>query len=508
MAKQLVSRRRFVAGLGLGTIATAAGCDSRQAVDRAEVRQWDYSADVVIAGSGAAGICAAIEARAAGAEVLVLERLSGTGGSSAMSGGVCYLGGGTPLQKALGFDDSVEAMHDFMVAAGSLHPALDKIALYCEHSLEHFQWLVDHGVHYAQKYSEYKELPFDDASLYYSGSELAYPWRDIARPAPRGHVPSVMGHTGGRALMEALIPAAASAGARILGGVSCERLIREGDGRISGMLITEAEVPKSVRARRAVVLACGGFIHNREMLRRYAPELHDCSTPWASAGDLGIGIRMGMGVGAAALRMDQGFVILPVYPPERLLRGIIVNRAAQRFLPEDSYYAYAGHETAFAQHGQAWLVCDADSSYDAGDFRMPLLAEATTPEELEQKGGFAPGALSQTLAYYNEAAVRGEDPLWHKHPKYLAPLIKPPLRLYDLSIRNAFCVAHTFGGLETTLDGQVLDAFGASIPGLYAAGRTSAGMPSAPYMASGVSIGDCTFFGRRAGRHAAREQKS
>ena len=62
--------------------------------------------------------------------------------------------------------------------------------------------------------------------------------------------------------------------------------------------------------------------------------------------------------------------------------------------------------------------------------------------------------------------------------------------------------------LDELLDGQVLDAFGASIPGLYAAGRTSAGMPSAPYMASGVSIGDCTFFGRRAGRHAAREQKS
>ena len=508
MSRRLVTRRRLVAGIGLGAAAAASGCDPRQAIDRAEIRHWDYSADVVIAGSGAAGISAAIEACAGGAEVLVLERLTGMGGSSAMSGGVCYLGGGTPLQKALGFDDSVEAMHDFMVAAGALHPALDKIGLYCENSLEHFQWRVDHGVHYAKKYSEDKELPFDDASLYYSGSELAYPWREISRPAPRGHVPSVMGHTGGRALMQALTPAATSAGARILGGVSCERLVRESDGRISGVLVTEGEVRKTVQARRGVVLACGGFIQNREMLRRYAPELRDCSTPWAGAGDLGIGIRMGMGVGASVQRMNQGFVILPVYPPERLLRGIIVNRSAQRFLPEDSYYAYAGHETAFAQHGQAWLVSDADSSYDAEDFRMPLLAEADTHEELERKGGFAPGALRQTLAYYNEAAVRGEDPLWHKHPKYLAPLIKPPFRLYDLSIRNAFCPVHTFGGLETTLDGQVLDAFGEIIPGLYAAGRTSAGLPSAPYMASGVSIGDCTFFGRRAGRHAARERQS
>jgi succinate dehydrogenase/fumarate reductase flavoprotein subunit len=503
-----LSRRRLVAGLGLGGIAAAAGCEPRAAVDRGEIRHWDYSADVVIAGSGAAGISAAIEARAGAAQVLVLERLGKSGGSSAMSGGVCYLGGGTPLQKALGFEDSVEAMQGFMLAAGTLHPARDKIALYCEHSLEHFQWLVDHGVRYAERFSADKELPFDDASLYYSGCELAYPWREIARPAPRGHVPSVMGHTGGRALMEALLAAAASAGARVLNGVSCERLVRERDGRISGMLITEDGVGKTVRARRGVVLACGGFIHNREMLRRFAPELYDCSTPWANAGDLGIGIRMGMGVGAAAVRMNQGFAILPVYPPERLLRGIIVNRAAQRFLSEDTYYGCTGHETAFAQHGQAFLVSDADSSYDAGDFRMPLLAETDTPEELERKGGFAAGALAQTLAYYNEAAARGEDPLWHKHPRYLAPLIKPPFRLYDLAVSRAFCPAHTFGGLETTLDAQVLDAFGSVIPGLYAAGRTSAGMPSAPYFASGVSVGDCTFFGRRAGRHAAAERRS
>lgn len=198
---------------------------------------------------------------------------------------------------------------------GALHPALDKIGLYCENSLEHFQWLVEHGVRCAKKYSEDKELPFDEASLYHSGAEQAYPWREIARQAPRGHVPSVMGHTGGRVLMQALAPAATSAGARILNGVSCERLVRESDGRISGMLLTEGEVEKAVRAPRGVVLACGGFIQNGEMLRRYAPELYDCSTPWASAGDFGIGIRMGMGVGAAALRMNQGFVILPVYPP-------------------------------------------------------------------------------------------------------------------------------------------------------------------------------------------------
>lgn len=505
MSTPNTGRRRFVSGLAVAGLA-ASGCSPRDAVDRRALPHWDYTADVVVAGAGAAGICAAIEARAAGAEVLVLERLPKTGGSSAMSGGVCYLGGGTPLQKALGFDDSIEAMRDFMLAAGGLHPARDKIELYCENSLEHFDWLVAHGVKYAQKFTESKELPLDGSSLYFSGCELAAPWRDIARPAPRGHVPTTEGHTGGRTLMEALLPAAESAGVKTLLGASAERLVREDDGRIVGILVQQGDKTIAVRARRGVVLACGGFIQNREMLKRYAPELYECSVPWANAGDMGIGIRMGMGVGAAAIRMNQGFAILPLYPPERTIHGIVVNRAAQRFLPEDSYYAYAGHETAYNQHGVAYLVTDADSSYDDGDFRMPLLAEAASIAGLEQAGSFAEGALQQTVDFYNRHAERSVDPLWHKHPKWVTPLAKPPFRLYDLCVRSAFCPAHTFGGLETTVRGQVLDVSGEVIPGLYAVGRTSAGMPSAPYIASGVSIGDCSFFGRQAGMHAARAE--
>jgi hypothetical protein len=158
---------------------------------------------------------------------------------------------------------------------------------------------------------------------------------------------------------------------------------------------------------------------------------------------------------------------------------------------------------AMDEHGRR-IGAQADSSYDDGDFRMPLLAEAASVSELERAGGFAEGALQQTVEFYNRHAERSVDPLWHKHPKWVTPLAKPPFRLYDLSVRSAFCPAHTFGGLETTVRAEVLDAGGERIPGLYAAGRTTAGMPNAPYIASGVSIGDCSFFGRQAGG-AARE---
>mgnify|MGYP000288006347 CR=1 FL=1 len=86
---------------------------------------------------------------------------------------------------------------------------------------------------------------------------------------------------------------------------------------------------------------------------------------------------------------------------------------------------------------------------------------------------------------------------------YLWLLQGAPYKAWDLSVADAFFPALTFGGLHTNLDGQVLSSFGDIIPGLYAAGRNTAGIPTAPYIASGLSVGDCTFFGRRAGRAVA-----
>lgn len=497
------SRRGFLAGIG-ATAALAAGCGVRETEPESEVLQWDIEADVVVAGSGAAGTCAALEARAAGAQTLVLERLPKLGGSSAMSGGVIYLGGGTPLQKACGFEDTPEAMYDYIVAASALHPQLDKVRLYCEESIEHFHWLVKRGVNYKASFTEEKGLPSTDDSLYYSGSELTWPYRDLARPAPRGHVPSNTSWTGGRELlMNTLIPAAQKAGVKFLTEVIGERLIQASDGRVLGLVAEYQGERKRIRARRGVVLACGGFIHNREMVKLYAPELYECSVPWGNMGDLGDGIRMGLGAGGVGVRMNQGFAILPLYQPTHVLKGIVVNRFGQRFVPEDTYHAFVGNQIAFHQGGQAWLITDANSQYGYEDYRVVEAARANSIAELEAQLFLPPQSLTGSVDYYNRFAVKREDPMFHKHPDYLAALVKAPFVAYDLSPRNAFFAAHTFGGLHTNTDAQVLNARNEPVPGLYAAGRTSWGLPSAPYLASGISVGDCSFFGRRAGRHAA-----
>lgn len=500
-----LGRRTLLKGLAGAAGAGLASNSPAAVLSRAEVGGWDLRTEVLVAGSGAAGVSAALEARRAGAAVLLIESLPKLGGSSAMSGGVVYAGGGTALQRALNIEDSAEAMYDFIVAAGSPHPQLDKIRLYCESSPQHFDWLIEQGVPYSIKFTEAKGLPFGDESLYFSGNEQAWPAVESARPAPRGHVPGVPGMNGGRALMEALLAQLGKSGAGTRTGLAGRQLVVESDGRVAGMVVADSAGKRlRIRASRGVVLACGGFIHNRDMLRRYAPELYDCSVPWGNAGDQGDGINMGIAAGAEALRMHQGFAIAPVYPPENVLSGIVVNQFGQRFIAEDSYHGVLGDAIAFRQQGRAFLVTDDESSYQAHQDNFPLVAEASTLGDLAARAGFPQGALQHSVAYYNRFASAGRDPLFHKNHRYLRPLQGPPYRVWDLSVDRAFFPAHTFGGLHTDVDGRVISSSGEAIPGLFAAGRTVAGLPTAPYIASGLSVGDCTFFGRRSGVAAAR----
>ena len=499
---QGIARRHFLLGAGVVSATAALGCTPKEPGSAAEVRHWDAETDVLIAGSGVAGMAAAIEARRSGAEVLLLEQLSISGGASAMSGGVSYLGGGTALQKALGFEDSAEDMYRYIMGAGPAYPHADKVQLYCEESAAHFDWLVELGVPYTRSFTEKKGLPFGTDSLYFSGNETVHPWRELARPIPRGHKPGVPDH-GGWKLMEVLTAAALGLGAQLQLGTGVQQLVQESDGRISGILAEKEGQKKFVRARRGVVLACGGFVQNRDMVRLYAPELAALSTPWGSAGDLGLGILMGMGAGGAVIRMNQALITVPLYQPDHVLRGIVVNRYAQRFMPEDAYHCFLGDRVAVQQGRQAYLVTDADSSYVQPDHRVIPMGAADTIAGIEALAGFAPGALQSTVAYYNEHARQGRDPLLHKAPKFIAPLVRPPFRAYDLNLVRGFCPHLTFGGLHTRRSGQVVNVWGEEIPGLYAAGRTASGLPGSPYIASGISVGDAAFFGRRAGQHAA-----
>jgi 3-oxo-5alpha-steroid 4-dehydrogenase len=133
---------------------------------------------------------------------------------------------------------------------------------------------------------------------------------------------------------------------------------------------------------------------------------------------------------------------------------------------------------------------------------MRIAWAAETVEELARDIGLPEAELAATITRYNDDALRGDDHDWHKAPPYLVPL-RPPYGAVDLRVASDTIYAtFTLGGLATDVDGRVLDGATHPIPGLYAAGRTTAGL-AAPGYVSGISLGDGSFFGRRAGAHAA-----
>lgn len=478
-----------------------------------EVAHWDHEADVVIAGYGIAGAAAAVEAARAGADVLVLERTGGWGGAAALAGGFIYLGGGTAIQQACCFQDSVDNMCTFLCAAMGPGADRDRIADYCAGSVEHFDWLVGCGVPFKPSfYAEPGWEPLGDDGLMYTGGENSYPFNEIAIPAPRGHVPQLADkkageRSGGYMLMKPLVDTATALGVRTVYDVRVQSLVVE-DGRVVGIVARHYGSRVAVRARRGVVLGTGSFAYNDAMVAQYAPRI--AGRPAASIEEHdGQGIRMAQALGADLAHMDATEVAFLV-DPQLIVRGILVNGRGQRYVAEDTYPGRIGQLTLYHQDDTAYLVIDAHA-HEAGMaapsatpfLRRPPTWVCDSVAELEAEIGLPAGALQATVSAYNTAAAAGEDPLLHKKPEWLRP-IATPVGAIDL---RASTGGFTLGGLQTTLDAEVLHVGGEPIPGLFAAGRATAGLAAWGY-ASGVSLGDGSFYGRRAGRSAARGDRA
>ena len=465
---------------------------------------WDLEVDVIVVGLGCAGASAAIEAAEAGADVLVLEAAAMGGGTSAMSGGLIYLGGGTPVQEACGYTDSADDMERFLLAACG--PGADgaKVHAYCHGSVDHYHWLVDHGVPFEPRFHpEPSREPPDDSGLVFSGGEDSWPFTDIAPAVPRGHHPRFADAAGGF-LMQRLIAAVGATSARVQTDTVVERLItdvRDGATAVVGVEATVDGTNQIIRARGGVVLTAGGFIFNRDMVTDHCAEALRCNMPIGTPFDDGRGIRMGEGAGGAVVGLDRVEVGIPFTPPRSLVRGIVVNAEGRRFINEDTYAGRLGQEFLLRQDGQVYFLHD-DSTFavNIAGYKPTWVAE--TAAELETMIGLPPGSLQATLDRYNEFAPSGADPDFHKAPEWVTPL-EPPYGVVDLRVESSYYAPFTLGGLVTDADSAVLDADGNPIAGLFAAGRTTAGIAAGGYV-SGISLGDGTFFGRRAGASASR----
>lgn len=468
---------------------------------RRELGRPDVEADVAVVGFGCAGACAAIEA-AAEADVVIVEGAPIGGGTSAASHAILYLGGGTPIQRACGFDDSAEAMFDYLMASCGPDPDPALIEPYCAESVEHFEWLQDRGVPFKASFFDGGHFPETDDGLVYSGNERVHPFRGLAPPAPRGHIPRTTGPAGGL-LMQKLTAAAKEAGAKTLLGARAEALVLEDDGRVVGVEVRSDGARRFVAARRGVVLTTGGFIWNDAMLREHAPDLLRCQHKVGTPGDDGSGIRLGMAAGAATVGLDRGDVLLPLYPPTTLKRGLLVDRQGRRFINEDAYHGRIGELALHACDGEVWMIIDASLDERPRNTPAPLAAVEANIADLEAALEMPTGALRRTVADYNASARRGEDPAFHKAVEFVTPLETPPFAALDLRMESAHYGGFTLGGLHIDAAGRVQSTTGEPIPGLFAAGRAASGVAKRGY-SSGLSLGDASFFGRRAGRAAVK----
>jgi 3-oxo-5alpha-steroid 4-dehydrogenase len=524
--------------------------------------KWDAEADIIVVGFGAAGAAAALEAAQRGASVLVVDRFHG-GGATAASGGIVYAGGGTKYQKAAGYEDTPEEMYRYLKQEAGDVVTDETLRLFCEQSAGMIDWLEQAGVPFEGSMCPFKtSYPTDKYYLYFSGNENHTSYKANAKPAPRGHRARGKGISG-LTLFHAMEKAVRKQeGVRVRCQTRVDRLVFGDDGRVTGVdgvsmspgiisrlhgaisyinakantyappaamvlhsidrfIMKLMARPYRARARKAVILAAGGFIFDKKMVKECAPIYLSC-LPLGTYGDDGAGIRMGVSAGGVTARMDKISAWRFYVPPEAMMQGVLVDKKAQRICSEDLYGGKQGDYIA-ASGGNAYLIFDNKTYKEAvskigeqcAAFQkltmIPMLRitrkKAKSFRKLAAKIKVPADALEQTMSRYNAIASRHEpDPLG-KTEKRFVPQDTPPFYAVDCSLSSMSGIptaSLTLGGLAVNeKTSQVLRDDGSSIDRLYAVGRNAVGVCSNGYFASGVSISDCIFSGRRAGKHAA-----
>ena len=533
-------------------------------VDNPEQYSWDRDVDVAVVGLGAAGVAAALEAASHGARVLVLDRLSG-GGASGLSGGVVYAGGGTRQQREAGVEDTPENMYEYLrVQVGGVVSDAT-LRRFCEDSVANLEWLESFGVRYSSRfYKEKNSFPGGAWGLYFSGNEAYSPYNANAKPAPRGHVTQGGGYFGGPAMMGPLIAALRQRHAE---RVELQRfaevfqLVVDGHNQVIGLRyrlgpqggpihalraglhwlaskinigLPRAGVPlrklaglfsafdreQSVRVRKGVVLSAGGFIFNKPMVEEATGGKF--LSPHALGEDCnGSGIRLGLSNGGSADRLGRLTYWRFFAPPHAWLRSIAVGQSGERLCSEALYGATIADDMLEKSAGKGWLILDAplmnlayanlrgDMALVQKGMALMYLARCTrkaeTLADLARKLGLPAAQLEQTVADHNRRIAEKQPDEFAKPDKYRETVGTAPFYAIDISVGSKFpCPTLTLGGLRVNEEsGRVLDGEGREIAGLYAAGRNAVGLCAHTYI-SGLSLADCFFSGRRAGRHAAQ----
>lgn len=444
---------------------------------------------VVVIGAGGTGLCAALAASDAGAEVLVIERDATPLGSTAMSTGLIPAAG-TPEQEAAGIEDSpARFVSDIMAKTkGTADERL--AALVARESAETVRWMRDdHGV----------PLALMDEWLYPGHSAM----RMYGTP-----------NRSGEELMSALEAAVSAADVPVLTEAKVDRLYAEGE-RIVGVQALRPDGETEEIGCDALVLACSGFGGNAPLIARYIPEISG-AVYHGHPGNQGDALAWGEALGAAIGNVDayQGHGGLatghavPILWPAIMEGGFQVNLAGERFSNEAAGYSEQA-ALVNAQEGRvAWYIfdtrCHALMSKFT-DFRDAVSAGAVVGAESEAdlaaKTGLPLPALSGTFASVREVARSGRPDQFNRSFA-VGQELTPPYH----AVRVTGALFHTQGGLEVDEEARVRRPDDTTLANVFAGGGAARGISGSG--ASGYLAGNglltATTLGRIAGRSAAR----
>lgn len=453
-------------------------------------REFDVTVPVVVIGAGACGLIAALAARDAGAEVMVLERDERPSGSTALSSGLIPASG-TRWQRTLGIDDPVDQLtRDIQTKAkGEANPALARaVAAASGPALE---WLADtHG----------QDFVLLDGFLYPGHAVL----RMHAHPDKTGE-----------ALVTGLLAAVTRAGIDVVTSAHVSGLFAETDGRVTGVEITRPDGAIEVLGCQALVLACNGYGGDPGMVARYIPEMAD-ALYFGHAGNQGDAVRWGEALGAEALHMGayqgHGSVATPhgalITWAIMMEGGFQVNAEGRRFSNENEGYSEQSVKV-LAQPGRiAWDIFDQrlhELAMEFEDYRRAedsgAIRRAGTLEDLAEMIETPVETLRESLASV-EGHVAGRTSCPFGRDFTAAPAMKCP-PYFVVKVTGA--LFHTQGGLSIDTSARVLRADGSRLPNLFAGGGAAVGVSGSSvhgYL-SGNGLLTAVTLGRIAGEAAA-----
>ena len=480
----------------------------------------EVKCDIVIVGAGGAGMAAAVAATEEGVkDIVLLEERIGPGGNTAMAAGLFAVE--SPAQKRLGIrigrDEYFRKYMDY--CHWKVNPSLVRVLI--NKSADTIRWLEEMGVVFGRVFSLYANQP---ATFHYAdGSNWV-----------------------GAAVSKALARKCQELGIRLMRRTAGKRLLTDAKGNVTGVEATTKEKKLKITAK-CVIIATGGCLGNKEMLKKYYP---DYSEQLDIAGLLpkGDGIRMGMEVGAAI----EGMGTLEMNGPDFEFKKrcltlcqvaiqpwtLWVNKRGERFTDESIANRHFGessncvvrqpgmisytlfdtkikqHITEVEQEGFLIMWRVGLTKYVWKKDELPELDKlfqkyvdlgrikiSDSWDEIAKWMGAAPKVLKATVDEYNSFCDQGYDENFVKERRHLMPLRTPPYYAMETHTH----VYNTVGGLKVNHRMEVLNKQDNPIRGLYATGMDMGGWETDTYNAgiAGHSIGFAVNSGRIAGEIAA-----